>query len=64
MYCTGGPSIKRVAVLDVTDISHGNANGLGIVDFTFRSIPFDGGNNESSNRIFCYCWHNSLDATI
>lgn len=35
-YCTGGPSIKRVAILDVTDISHGNANGLGIVDFTTK----------------------------
>lgn len=44
-YCSGGPDIKRVAVLDVTDVSHGNANGLGIVDFTtnraFKKISFD-----------------------
>jgi hypothetical protein len=33
---SGGPSITRVAVLDITDKSHGNANGLGIVDFTTR----------------------------
>lgn len=35
-YCTGGPEIGKVAVLDVTDVSHGNANGLGILDFTTR----------------------------
>ncbi len=35
-FISGGPSITRVAVLDVTDKSHGNANGLGIVDFTTR----------------------------
>jgi hypothetical protein len=35
-YCSGGPEIGKVAVLDVTDVSHGNANGLGILDFTTR----------------------------
>lgn len=35
-YISGGPQITRVAVLDITDKSHGNANGLGIVDFTTR----------------------------
>ncbi len=35
-YISGGPSITRVAVLDITDVSHGNGNGLGIVDFTTR----------------------------
>jgi hypothetical protein len=35
-FCSGGPCIKRMTVLDVTDVSHGNANGLGIVDFTTR----------------------------
>ncbi len=35
-FISGGPSITRVAVLDVTDKSHGNANGLGILDFTTR----------------------------
>ncbi len=44
-YCSGGPDIKSVAVLDVTDVSHGNANGLGIVDFTtdraFKKVSFE-----------------------
>jgi len=35
-FISGGPSITRVAVLDITDVSHGNGNGLGIVDFTTR----------------------------
>lgn len=35
-YISGGPSITRIVVLDITDVSHGNANGLGIVDFTTR----------------------------
>lgn len=35
-YASGGPDITRVAVLDVTDKSHGNANGIGILDLTTR----------------------------
>jgi len=34
--CTGGPNITRAATLDITDPSHGNGNGLGILDFTTR----------------------------
>lgn len=33
-YCSGGPAITRVGVLDITAASHGNANGLGLADFT------------------------------
>lgn len=44
-YASGGPSITRIAVLDITDTSHGNGNGLGIVDFTtrraFEKFKFD-----------------------
>lgn len=44
-YASGGPKITRMAVLDLTEKSHGNANGLGIVDFTtrraFEKIRFD-----------------------
>jgi hypothetical protein len=40
-----GPFITRIAALDITDASHGNANGLGILDFTteraFRKFSFD-----------------------
>lgn len=35
-YISGGPEIARVAVLDITPRSHGNGNGLGMVDFTTR----------------------------
>lgn len=35
-YASGGPSITRVGVLDITDKSNGNANGLGILDITTR----------------------------
>lgn len=37
-YKTGGPRITKVAVLDLTDESKGNANGLGILDFTTRRV--------------------------
>jgi hypothetical protein len=44
-YVSGGPAIARIAVLDITDVSHGNGNGLGIVDFTtmraFNKFRFD-----------------------
>ncbi len=33
---SGGPLITRVVVLDITDVSHGNGNGLGLADFTTR----------------------------
>jgi hypothetical protein len=35
-YASGGPDITRICVLDITDESHGNGNGLGILDFTTR----------------------------
>jgi len=35
-FVSGGPAITRIAGLDITDRSHGNANGLGILDFTTR----------------------------
>ncbi len=35
-YASGGPNITRIAVLDITDKSHGNGNGLGILDLTTK----------------------------
>lgn len=35
-YISGGPDITRIVVLDITDRSHGNGNGLGIVDMTTK----------------------------
>jgi hypothetical protein len=44
-YAKGGPDITRICVLDITDKSHGNGNGLGILDFTtrraFEKFDFD-----------------------
>ena len=44
-YASGGPDIRRITVLDLTEKSHGNANGVGILDFTtrrlFDKIDFD-----------------------
>ena len=44
-YASGGPDITRIAVLDITSKSEGNANGIGLADFTteraFRKISFE-----------------------
>jgi hypothetical protein len=44
-YASGGPRITRVAVLDITDKSGGNGNGLGILDLTtiraYRKFDFE-----------------------
>jgi hypothetical protein len=55
-YASGGPTITRVAVLDITDRSHGNANGLGILDFTTRRA-FDKFSFENT-------YPNSLTSTV
>jgi Lactate racemase N-terminal domain len=55
-FCTGGPDISRVTVLDVTDVSHGNANGLGIADFTTKRA-FDKFSFENT-------YPNSLTSTV
>jgi len=35
---SGGPSVTRISVLDITETSHGNGNGLGIADFTTKRV--------------------------
>ena len=35
-YASGGPKITRVTALDITDVSHGNGNGFGMLDMTTR----------------------------
>jgi len=37
-YATGGPDIAKLAVLDLTEATHGNANGMGAGDFTTRKL--------------------------
>ncbi|MDR3564302.1 MAG: lactate racemase domain-containing protein [Negativicutes bacterium] len=55
-YVSGGPSVARFAILDVTAVSHGNANGLGIADFTTKRA-FDKFSFEDT-------YPNSLTSTI
>jgi len=55
-YASGGPQITRVSVLDITDRSHGNGNGLGILDFTTRRA-YDKFNFEMT-------YPNSLTSTV
>jgi hypothetical protein len=42
---SNGPFISRIAGLDITEASHGNGNGLGILDFTtlraYRKFDFE-----------------------
>ena len=33
-YGSGGPKVNRISILDISNASHGNGNGLGIADFT------------------------------
>ena len=33
-YGSGGPTVTRISILNITDVSNGNGNGLGIADFT------------------------------
>ena len=37
-YPSGGPRISRIVVLGLTANTHGNANGLGVADFTTRRV--------------------------
>jgi hypothetical protein len=37
-YASGGPEVAKMAVLDLTDRTHGNANGMGTADFTTRKL--------------------------
>lgn len=55
-FAEGGPNITRIAVLDLTNRSHGNANGVGILDFTTRRL-FD-------KMDFDQTYPNSLTSTV
>ncbi|WP_082236062.1 lactate racemase domain-containing protein [Halobacillus massiliensis] len=37
-YATGGPDVKRIAVLGLTKKTHGNANGIGMADMTTQEV--------------------------
>ena len=37
-FMTGGPKVQKIAVLDLTDETHGNANGIGAADVTTQAV--------------------------
>jgi hypothetical protein len=37
-FASGGPQISKLVVLDLTDTSHGNANGMGHADYSTRRL--------------------------
>jgi hypothetical protein len=37
-FASGGPVIRKIAVLDLTRETHGNANGIGLADFIARRV--------------------------
>ncbi len=37
-YASGGPVINKVVVLDLTEKTHGNANGVGMADYTTKTL--------------------------
>lgn len=51
-----GPKVTRLAVLDLTEQSHGNANGVGIADYTTRRL--------FEKIIFEQTYPNSLTSTV
>ncbi|MDR7866699.1 MAG: lactate racemase domain-containing protein [Sporomusaceae bacterium] len=55
-YASGGPDIAKLAVLDLTDATHGNANGMGTADITTRRLV------NKTNFPMTYC--NGLTSTV
>lgn len=55
-WISGGPTVKRLAILDIAAASNGNGNGLGMADFTTRRAAekFD----------FSQTYPNTLTATL
>jgi hypothetical protein len=37
-YASGGPEVKRIVVLGLTERTHGNANGIGLADITTKKV--------------------------
>lgn len=37
-FATGGPKVEKLVVFDLTEETHGNANGVGMADFTTRRL--------------------------
>ena len=55
-YASGGPAVNKIVVLDLTERTHGNANGMGTADFTTRRL---------ANKIdFNATYANGLTSTV
>ncbi len=55
-FASGGPDVNKIVVLDLTEATHGNANGLGVADFTTRRLI---------NKInYQYTYANAFTSTI
>ncbi|SDF60811.1 lactate racemase domain-containing protein [Sporolituus thermophilus] len=37
-YASGGPDVSKMVILDLTERTHGNGNGMGAADFTTRKL--------------------------
>ncbi len=55
-YASGGPDVSKVAVLDLTEATHGNANGMGKADVVTRRLV------DKTNFPMTYC--NALTSTV
>ena len=55
-FASGGPSVNKIVVFDLTEETHGNANGIGVADFSTRRL-FDKINFE-------YTYANAFTSTI
>jgi len=55
-FATGGPTVNKIVVFDLTEETHGNANGIGIADFTTRRLV--------NNINFDYSYANAFTSTI
>jgi hypothetical protein len=55
-YISGGPTITKLAVLDLTEQSHGNGNGVGLANFTTRRFL--------NKMKFDQTYPNSLTSTV
>lgn len=55
-YASGGPEVAKMVVLDLTDETHGNANGMGTADFATRKL---------ANKVdFKMTYANGLTSTV
>jgi len=55
-YASGGPDIAKLVVLDLTEATHGNANGMGKADVVTRRLV------DKTNFPMTYC--NALTSTV